>query len=94
MPLTKRDLGVGVQRLVCANGDTTAFVVPLNRTTKVTGLHVDTTHASGLTGNIRIQLLDTFASIGVATGQVNRFQTQVQAGDVGDIPLRWSIAIF
>lgn len=94
MPLTKRDLSVSVQRVVCPNGDTTVFVVPLNRTTKVTGLHVDTTHASGLTGNIRVQVLDTFGAIGGTSGQVNRFQTQVQAGDVGDIPLPGPIQIF
>lgn len=92
--LSRIDLRIAWQRNACQDGDTTFFVVPLNKITKVAALHVDTTHASGRTGNIRIQVLDTFGAIGGTSGQVNRFQTQVQAGDVGDILLPGPIQIF
>lgn len=96
--LTQLDRRVIVRRMACRNGEEIFSIVPQNRLGKVVGFHADAAYSSGLTGQIQLQLLDYFATIDTGTtetsGSVVRFQTTINAGDVGDIPLPEPIQFF
>lgn len=95
MPLTSLDTKAIWRSRACPdNADTVFFITPENEIGHLAGLHVDTAHASGRTGAIRIELLDVFAPLGGASGSVSRFRTQVMAGDVGDIPVPVPVQFF
>ena len=96
--LTQRDLRVITRRTVAINGETVVEVVPQNRIGRVVSMHVDAAYASGITGQIQLQLLDVFATVDTGSaetsGSVTRWQTTVNAGDVGDVPLPGAIPVF
>ena len=96
--LTQLDRRVVVRRMACRNGEEIFAVVPQNRIGHVSSMHVDAAYSSGLTGRIQLQLLDYFATIDTGTaetsGSVIRFQTSINAGDVGDITLPEPVPFF
>ena len=72
--------------LVCASGDTTFYTTPGNKIGSIVQMTIDTAYASGQFGTIQINLRDTFGPLGGTSGTVQRYQTQVLAGDVVVIP--------